>query len=46
MQLWLSCICLRFDLDLSDIGSLDKELSYTDLDLLETDIDSFPVAFC
>ena len=38
-----SCISLRFALDLSDIRLLDRDLSDTDLNLLETDIDSFPV---
>ena len=38
-----SLICLGFAVDLLDIGLVDKDLSDTDLDLLETDRDSFPV---
>ena len=34
---------LGFDLDLSDIGLLDKDLSNADSNFLETDIDSFPL---
>ena len=34
---------LEFILDLSDIRLLDKDLSKTDLDLLETNIDSYLV---
>ena len=39
----VSWICLGFALDLSEIGLLVRNLSDTDLDLLETDIDSVPV---
>ena len=38
-----SWICLRVVLDLSDMCWLSKDLSDTDLDLLKTVIDSFPV---
>ena len=38
-----SWICLGFAVDLLGIGLVDKDLSDTDLDLLETDRDFFPV---
>ena len=42
-QLMYRGFSLEFILDLSDIRLLDKDLSKTDLDLLETNIDSYLV---